>query len=304
MTQFVNFACSITFYSCAECGHNIFPTDEYFRLCFLNSPGKCPRCLCEIDVWKQALDSLTAHAALHRSSAVALIGGREVSHWLTISPGEIVDVDLTVLGVPAGSRILYVIVTPDAGGVIPVELTSNELRRPRTGTALTLYGRAMKMPGREPGATRVSLLITFVTHGDDEHEIASLADAFEAFQWDDFAGMVVPAAVAVEDSLERLFTKFTSYRRLTRSNVGRDGLLLSILPLISDDILLPRLTPEIAIRVKRLWGLRDMIAHNGRFSEDVSLEQAAEKLCAAIFACRYVRIAAKGLDDKYTASGK
>ena len=104
--------------------------------------------------------------------------------------------------------------------------------------------------------------------------------------------------------MERLFTKFTSYRRLTRSNVGRDGLLLSILPLISDDILLPRLTPEIANRVKRLWGLRDMIAHNGRFSEDVSLEQAAEKLCAAIFACRYVRIAAKGLDDKYTASGK
>ena len=293
MSQFLSHLAAHAATHCDSCGCSIVVSDELFLSYFNGAPERCPDCAATVDLWGLANVRLSREASVHRATAVGLIGGRELSHWFEMLPDQETTIDLTSLGVPSHAKILYVATTPDMGGVFPLEMTSNELRRPRTGTVLRLYGRGLTLGGRAPGKTRSCLWVTFVAPGDDEYEITNLANAFEAFLWNDFAGMAASAGVAVEDALKRAFATCASATGAPAAKIGREALLDSVLPLLARVAAMPRLPRELSDRVRGLWGLRDMVAHTGRLKVPVSLDQAADRLCAAIFACRYLRLLAQ-----------
>jgi hypothetical protein len=56
--------------------------------------------------------------------------------------------------------------------------------------------------------TKVLVMITWVAHNEDEIELLSITDAFDAYSNNQFLDSIVPANVAVESALSKLLSHY------------------------------------------------------------------------------------------------
>jgi hypothetical protein len=103
--------------------------------------------------------------------------------------------------------------------------------------------------------------------------------------------MLLPASVAVEDEVKRLAAECLSREGLPNHEGRNRALLLdSILPLYCKANGRPWLPASIREKIRRLWGLRDGMAHQGRLDAPLAETDAADLLAAAILSVRFVQI--------------
>jgi hypothetical protein len=75
------------------------------------------------------------------------------------------------------------------------------------GEEIWLYPAVMNKE-EATSETKVSVMITWVAHNEDEIELLSITDAFDAYSNNQFLDSIVPANVAVESALSKLLSNY------------------------------------------------------------------------------------------------
>lgn len=277
-------------FPCPHCGI-VYNLAAFFPQAYYSDvETQCSRCHTTFDFWKIALDSLTKRSALLRTFAASFIGAQQAFFEIDLAPDQVREVTFAEYGVPEDARILYLNYTVEGGGVWPVELHGNEPIRRTTPAAIALYGRPLPKSEGGQAQNKVNIFVTFVVHSPEEHALSNLAAAFDAFLREDYEAVVVPAAVAVEDTMVRLVNDYLSANGFpTKYRPNKLVIREIILPLACSLKALPSQRTHISALIKALWKHRDDMAHTGRLENSLDSDKAAELLCAAMFEVNYLR---------------
>lgn len=266
-------------------------TDRDFADYFAGRTFSCRTCNAGHSLWELGVAAMQLESQLFRASSLAFIGARSSSFFVPLGPDATVTVALPDFGIPASSRILYSVYTACGGEMVPFEWRSNEPDRPRDRHTMSLYGRPIPTEHKGALESGVSFMVQFIDHPPDEHGLSNLLTACERFLWDDFTGMVMPASVAVEDTVKRAIDSLLSAHGLPAArDVSMESRLSVVLPLLGKLNGFPPLPQVIHDRLRNLRKQRNELAHEGRLKQPLSLDDAAPLLCAAIFVYRYLRL--------------
>lgn len=273
------------------CGAVLPLSEQHFQLYFDGKLIQCCWCRIEINLWDFALNTMQKDAQLFRERGLAFIGARSVCFSAPLERGGWLHVKLADYGVPETAKILYAVYTPCGGTVTPFEWSSNELLRPRDRSTIALYG--VPREGTEGSdSSEVNFSITFADIPREDHSLSNLVHAFQAFLWDDFSSMIIPAFVATEDTLKRVIDTLLHERGLPAAHrITLAARIEILLPLLCELNALPTLPEQVKTPLKRLMKLRNEMSHEGKLTMPLHLNEAAELICAAIFTYRYLKIA-------------
>jgi hypothetical protein len=257
----------------------------------------CRNCNEAIDWWIASLDTLKKKSILFSQGAAALLGAKQHLISEDIALFGHVEIDLQKYGVPEDSTILYVNYTPYTKdhSYLPLNWTGNEPFPKKIPRKFYIYGVPMPLHSARdiPAGEKVNeigIMVTFIPHSTDDHALRNLAKAYRAYLDQDFEDMIIPAYVALEDTLKQSLDFFCDEFDITHGDQKWDTMFNHSLPLMLDRYNLPRLTSQITELGNKLYGLRNMLAHKGKLQDGLKLtkEVTAERLCAAIFIVRYL----------------
>jgi hypothetical protein len=258
---------------------------------FSEQQSSCSFCRVSFDLWDVAISTLTQRSQLFRERGLAFLGACHAFFSVELKPDETLTVRLADYGVPETARILYAVYTPCGRGVLPMEWRSNEMDRPRDRHTICLFARKLFSEDAQPTESSVDFSVTFIEHSADEYALSNLAGAYERFLWDDYGAMVMPAFVAVEDTLRRVLDLMLKARGLPAAKrIPFEAQLGVLLPLLSEARGFPKLPSVIVEQLGLLRKLRNELGHEGRLQNPPTLEAAAKLLCSAIFAYRYLKL--------------
>ncbi|WP_101758243.1 hypothetical protein [Oceanicoccus sp. KOV_DT_Chl] len=272
-----------------NCGSVLRLEDFFPELYFEGITRECPTCGQKIDVWSHAIELLQKKAQLFRNKGAAFIGGEDVSFTFQLPPNKTVEVDLTDYGVPDDAKLIYVVYTPFAGAGWPIEMHGNQPIQHRTTNKMTFFGKPMPKSGNEVGGHHdVSMSVTYIPKSQEQTPFTNLANAYELFMLDKFSEMIIPCAVALEYSIERVTAYSLQASNLPDNLKPSKRLSLEvILPLICKTHNIPTLNNEITELVIRLWSLRNQMAHDGELKQHLTHAEASKILAAAMFCINY-----------------
>jgi hypothetical protein len=209
-----------------------------------------------------------------------------------LGPGQTVEVDLSLYGVPADAQIVNMNLTANGRGAWPLMVHGNDAIPGPSRTKFILYGRPVADVS-EAVAPKVNVFATWFHHRSDDTVERHLVDAARAYEAGRFDGVIVPANVAAEASLGPVMTSFFA-RFASKEHVERmltNGATYSdqtnvLLNVVSEVLGVPRLPDEIRGILNRLRKLRNKLAHEGACPPQ-GREDAAGFLAAALGLVRY-----------------
>lgn len=277
-------------FHCPSCGISFRLAAFFPQAYYLKIKTECSGCNTAFDFWALAVDCLKQRSALFRNLAAGFIGAQEAFFEVTLGREEVCEFKFSDYGIPEDAKILYLNYTPYGGGMFPVELHSNQVIPRQTFRTIALYGRPIPRSEGEEGKGKVNVFVTFLTHSPDEHALSNLGLAFDAFLQEDYEAMIIPASVAIENTMGRLVDDFLKINGLPAKH--RASKLIAreiILPLGCKLKDAPVQRTHILALIKDLWRYRDQMAHAGHLDQPIAPSEAAELLCAAMFEVNYFR---------------
>lgn len=288
------------FIPCSSCNAPIdafqIPSDFIIQF-FNNHPINCNACGNAIDWWLSSLKTLNQHGKLFSQGASLLLGATSLFITKIVPLFGHIEIDLKDYKIPDNCTILYVNYTPIKidHAYIPLNWNGNEPFPNKIPRRLLIYGipmplgKAREVPNSAQ-ANELNISITYVPHNENEYAVKNLSKAYKAFLEGDFEDMVIPACVAVEDTLKQMIMSFFRKEGLSTRRQDVENLLLQTLPPLLSKFKLPYLPEKIQSLIinKGLYSLRNMLAHEGKVKVTITKERAAEILCAAIFVTRYL----------------
>jgi hypothetical protein len=287
----------IGYFHCSHCKVRLTPPDGKDEAWLQKLSTTCPKCGQAVD-WHVATLATLQHASVFfRHGAIGLLGGHILSFVIEMRPGETFELDLKQYGIDDGALILYKNYTGQGGqSVWPLEIHGNEPISSRHSKSIFLYGRPFKdadlaVPLNERTRSPINVYLAYVPQQPDTQTNMTLARAYEEFLDRDYPEMLIPASVAVEDEVKRLAAECLGREGLPNSQSrNRDLLLDLVLPLYCKANGRPWIPADIRGNIRRLWGLRDGMAHSGRLAAPLTLGHAAELLAAAILSVRFIQV--------------
>lgn len=292
---------------CPRCRAN-FPTYEpnfrgYFSAGGASVPCPNPSCGGVIDWWELVLGALASGAL---GQQYAPVGALRTVAKVTLERDHQTVVDFSALGIPGLARILEIDYTPgDAGpsgakGVLmPLEVHSNTPRRHLSAEeTVRLYPMPLPLGGDAPDRQAVSVMVVWIDEGQLSIADASLVSAVEALNGARAGESVIPAAAAVEVSVEPVlsavlerFAERGSVAELLR-RAGAAGQIDVLLPTVAALVGAPALPERPAEALRQLRSLRNRAAHDGAVPAGTTREQLVRGVAGAIFGRQYARLIA------------
>jgi len=209
-------------------------------------------------------------------------------------------------GLPPNAFILEGNITPQ--GMFCSETTTNSRRlsnRFNKGGNLQLHGYADPDSANLLDEADVAIYVTWVERSPDDTAWNNLVSAFDFYVDGDYEYSLVPANVAVESRLFRFIAKHLGAQiakiRVTDflENHATYGHQLNILlPFIVQRLRGPNMPDPLRGRLNRLRDLRNQVAHLGRCETELSKDDCAELITAALFGFRYL-----GYIDSWAQNG-
>jgi hypothetical protein len=123
-----------------------------------------------------------------------------------------------------------------------------------------------------------------------------IVSGFEAFIDRHYDRVIVPAQSSVEISLMPLIREMlerhasvTHVRGFMGDRLTFGNVINVMLPFVCGQAGIPKLPDNVRASLNKLRKLRNSIVHSGIGTKGVTVEQASEALCAAVFGFEYVR---------------
>jgi hypothetical protein len=293
---------------CLKCGRALPPIIVGVARYMDDVSETCAACGADVDWFetiKVARDFMTV--------GFGAIGATLSIIEVPIAPNEIVSVNLEAY-VGRDKRLLSVTCLPleiESGSVSPIELHDAEPSRAPT-PEVQIFGRVHGKARK--GSHSCQIAVVWVPHSPDDASWSSLVDAHECFHKKDYAGVIIPANVAVESRLARFFSELLQKRILIgkeRSEAFlQDGATYGhqldvLLPLVVSLAGWPRLRGRVAVALKQLKKFRNDIAHRGETRRKVDYALASELLTATVLGVVYVeRLRARMTADLDTVADR
>lgn len=283
------------FLSCQHCGSPLAvyqpPTIEYFE----GKKGICTneKCTCGIDWWDCVLSSLKQRFMF---APFAGLGAMTTIFNITLRAETRYSMSFADHEIPSTAKILTINYTSQGGNLIATECHSNTPMRHFIPNTILLWPRPLSSPpDRE---TVVNVAVTWVPVTENDMAWQNIVEAFEAFYIKRLSSTIIPANVAIESTLTQLLTESFVARGISRKSVEDclgDGATYShqlnvLLPALVSFIGAPDLQDHIRGQLNRLRKLRNEMAHHGKLLTALTDGEAAECLCAALFAFHYFRL--------------
>lgn len=236
-----------------------------------------------------------------------LLGGEILCFTENIRPLDQLKINLSDYGLPEDSMIIYINYTPEPKDFrfIPMNFEGNEPFPRKYPRNLNIF--AVPIPTgqdkeihQNTGTSIINIMVAYIPHENVNQNIKNLSRACDAFIHKDYEDTIIPACVAIEHSLKTLINKFFESQKMKKTNQKRNIMLHQTLPLILDHYNLPSIPDSILDNISKLFGLRDMLAHNGALNKGIKLNKnnISEKLCASIFVTRYLTEIGKNISNK------
>lgn len=279
---------------CTKCSDFIVIESIYIEKYFKGESISCAKCNSEIDWWATIQHAIRDNFMLNQAFQTLEAKTKLIN--LHLEPNTRTRIKLSENGIPADARVLYINYTPQDGGLFPIEIHGNVPHRRRTDDEIWIY----PMPGagvHSVSTTKVSVMITWIKHSSDENSLVNITDAFESYSSDRYQDSIVPANVAVESALSKLLSTYIS--EIVSKEKTEDFLINTatyssqlnvVLPLIVKHKELPILPDNIRGLLNRLRGLRNQIAHKGNTENELTKNDTADVLCAALFGLKYISL--------------
>jgi hypothetical protein len=265
---------------------------------FWHTSKPCPSCGSPIDWWVAFRRLLEGGSSFSMFSAVR---AHQTVVQTGLRRGEILELDFEQLGLPKNARLLHINYTPNGHGLAPVEMHGNEPQRYQIPRRVSLY--PVPKAGAETNEVPLAILYTWVETAVDDVAWDSLVDAFEAFSSGRFSALVVPANVAVESRVSRVLHKFlcktvpvNRVEDFLRSAATYSYQFNVLLPVLVDAFGAPHMPDDLRGHLNHLRKTRNDLAHRGRFDKPLSVGDAANLLCAAVFGFEYCQIVGEVLE--------
>lgn len=285
---------------CTKCNSPIVVENSQIDNYFNNNPVDCTACNTNIDWWQATQRAIRENFMLNQ--AFSVIGANAKIIEVVLNPETRTCIKLSDHQIPSNARVLYVNYTPQGGGLFPLEVHGNVPHRRILGEEIWLYPAVMN---KEAAAseTKVSVMITWISHDKDEIELLSITDAFDAYSNNQFLDSIVPANVAVESALSKLLSNYIGsiVAKQRTEDFLTDAATYSsqlnvVLPLIVALKDLPEIPDNIRGLLNKLRSYRNQIAHTGATKKELTKEDTADVLCAALFGLRYISLIEGKLD--------
>jgi hypothetical protein len=278
---------------CTNCNAPIIVNGSYMESFFNGEAVTCSGCKAELDWWKVAQRAIKEN--FMSNQAFSLLEANSKLIKFTLTPNTRTCLNFTNNGIPVDAKILYINYTPQGGDLFPIEIHGNVPHRRIIGNEVWLY--PMAPPNEDGGATEISAMVTWIEHSSDEIEFINITDAVEAYSNNQLLDAIVPANVAVESALSKLLSNFVSkfvgnkrVEDFLENSATYSSQLNVVLPLIVGMQGFPVLPDQIRGLLNKLRGYRNQIAHSGTTDKELTKEDTADALCAAIFGLRYIAL--------------
>ncbi len=287
---------------CNKCSAPIGFDSSYIEQYFKKDRIECNACKSPVDWWKVSYTAIKNNFMFNQ--VFSLLEARTKVIDITLYPEARVCLNFSHYDIPTHAKILYVNYTPQGGGLFPIEIHGNVPHRQIINNEIWLYPVPI---GNENTAsqTKVSVMVTWVEHAVHEIELVNITDACEAYSKDKYLEAIIPANVAVESALFKFLSSYLNgfvgksrTENFLESAATYSSQLHVVLPLIVKLNELPILSDSIRGALNKLRECRNQIAHTGKTKKDLTKEDVAEMLCAAIFALRYIYMVENELATK------
>jgi hypothetical protein len=239
---------------------------------------------------------------LHDRAAL-FIGCKILTFSVELTPGGVAEILFSAQGVPPGSRIIRLNYTANGPGLQPIELHGNDVSFRRGHDTIYLYGRSVSMPANDvpslilQSPVKITVYVTFAEPSIDEQSKSALAQAFAALAAAEYMEMVIPATMAIEFTCKQLINALKSRLALNDKGIKDKDLLSQVIAPIATAVGVPPLAVCIIRKIRRLWGQRDNVAHEGRLWQPYGQQNASAHLAAAVFAFRYLQLLRRSAED-------
>ncbi|NMB13434.1 MAG: hypothetical protein GX977_14250 [Firmicutes bacterium] len=250
----------------------------------------------------EEMDLLVMFASLLRGEILPaesfyLLGARVSVFSITLTAQKPYHLKFYSHGIPEGSVILRVNYTPQDAELFPIQLHGNTVQIERfLPPEVVLY--PVPLAGgsvKDSIESTVNILVTWINKSGFDYAAQSLFDALYFYHNDALEASIIPANVAVEESLNRLCTEWLSrvaardrVRQFLESGATYSYQLNILLPLLAKQINVRPLNGAIVGKLNRLRRFRNGLAHTGRTSSRLSKEDAADLIGAAFLGHLYI----------------
>jgi hypothetical protein len=288
------------FIRCSECDSAIQFSEiplGYFK----GESEPCPKCGRSFDWWKSVFRQIKEN--YFNTEVLHLIGAQTTFLEIVLERSDVTKVDLRDHGIPTNAKILSTDYTPQTEMWYPTEILGNsnfKYRRERfVSPVLELYPwpAPLAPPGPVKAEPRMVIRAVWVIPQGNDETWKNMFEALVYFVHDEHESVIVPANTAVECALGKLLgdwlTGIVSKERSKNflTDAATYGHQLNVLlPALMTCLNGPVLSSDIRGLLNRLKGFRNEIVHDGRPSRQLSKDDCAEMLCAALFALNYVRV--------------
>ena len=277
------------FVVCPKCGMGAGTGDKVIEDYFYNKSLVCSNCHTLTSAWHAYLATIHHPVPFLRDFAAAFVGFKTAIFKVKIAPRQRVEVDFCKLGVPSGARLIRVNYTPEGTTLFPVELHGNDALVKNARDVVWLYGvPSGVLPVDQLDPINVTVYVTFFDSTNPALQtVDGLSKAFVALNQNELVDMVIPAVMAVEFRCKSLLHK--SHPIADQFvNISDKDLLTKPIKNLALSVGFPELNAEVVDKIKRLWGQRDKVAHEGRLHLPYDQQAASVHLAAAVFTVRYL----------------
>lgn len=287
---------------CENCSATIVVDRTYIERYIKEQDILCSACNSKIDWWSTNQHAIRENFMLNQAFS-ALEANTSLIN-LSLEPNTRTKIKLSDNGIPCDARVLYINYTPQGGGLFPIEIHGNVPHRRIIGDEIWLYPIPIRN-SKDISTTKVSVMITWVNHSSDEKSQINITDAFESYSTKQYQDAIVPANVAVESALSKLLTMFLSEivgnertENFLTNAATYNSQLNVVLPLIANLKGLQVLPDNIRGLLNKLRDLRNQIAHTGNTKNELTKNDTADVLCAALFGLKYILLIEGELREK------
>jgi len=287
---------------CPKCNQPTFAVSrQNLEKYLLSQPIVCSSCNSEIDWW-----SVILYVAKFPSpfALFTLVGATMTIVEVRMKRDQQFLLDLSAADITNDSRILHLHYTPRGSGLIPQEMHGNTPIRHFIPHTIRLYG----VPSGNPTeSTPVDVLVCWVPSTSAEEPWRNVVEAFEAYSIQRFEAAIIPANVAVESRLTKVFhdllLHFASKERIVdflQTKATYSYQLNVLLPLVTHYVGFPNLPEHVRGHLNNLRDLRNEIAHKGKLDSPVDSSSCAKLLCASLVGFAYIQL----LEDHLNRSSR
>ena len=278
---------------CPKCNAPLTVENKDYENYFNNEIKICDRCNEQIDWWLTILKTIKIN--LMSNQVFSTLGLPSKIITIKIKANEKIKLKFADHDIPTTARILYVNYTPQGGSLFPIEIHGNIPYRRSPLNEITLFPVPISNDVDVLDSTEVSVFVTWINEQTEEAPLLNLVDAFEAYSLKNYTDPIVPANIAVEFKINYILTEILT--RVINKRKKVDDFLTSaatysyqlniILPLITNLKNIPPLSKDIIGLLDRLRRLRNQIAHTGKTENEITKNDIAELLSAAVFGYYY-----------------